>query len=55
VSYSKGVNIPHKALNLISNHRDPTLINNSIDNQLRLPLCELIRQEGANKIIKNEY
>ena len=30
------------------NHHDPTLINNSIDNQLRLPLCELIRQEGTN-------
>jgi hypothetical protein len=32
--------------------RDPTLISNSIDNQLRLPLCELIRKRVLN-IIKS--
>ena len=52
MSYSKGVNIPHKALGLISNHHDPTLMTMLylLQQLLKKRIDLSIRQEGANKI-----
>ena len=52
MSYSKGVNIPHKALDLISNHRDPTLMTMLylLQQLLKKRIDLSIRQEGAKHL-----